>query len=41
MNVNVWDVQPAIEQVVRSGATVDVAELTDAARPLTELSQAA
>ena len=41
MNVNVWDVQPAIEQLVRSGATVDVAELTDAARPLTELSQAA
>jgi len=41
MNVNVWDVQPAIEQLVRSGATVDVAELTDATRPLTELSQAA
>jgi 3-phenylpropionate/trans-cinnamate dioxygenase ferredoxin reductase component len=41
MNVNVWDVQPAIEQLVRSGAAVDVAELTDTARPLAELSQAA
>ena len=41
MNVNVWDVQPAIEQLVRSGAVVDMAQLTDTARPLAELSQAA
>jgi len=41
MNVNVWDVQPAIEQLVRSGAAVDIAELTDTTRPLAELNQAA
>jgi 3-phenylpropionate/trans-cinnamate dioxygenase ferredoxin reductase subunit len=41
MNVNVWDVQPAIERLIRSGAPIDLAQLTDTARPLTELSPAA
>ena len=41
MNVNVWDVAPAIERLVSSGAIVDVRQLTDAARPLEELGAAA
>ena len=41
MNVNVWDVQPGIEQLIRTAAHVDIAQLTDAGRPLTELTPAA
>jgi 3-phenylpropionate/trans-cinnamate dioxygenase ferredoxin reductase subunit len=41
MNVNVWDVQPAIERLIRSAAPVDVGQLTDTARPLAELTRAA
>jgi 3-phenylpropionate/trans-cinnamate dioxygenase ferredoxin reductase component len=41
MNLNVWDVQPAIERLIQSGAPVDAAQLSDAARPLTELTSAA
>jgi 3-phenylpropionate/trans-cinnamate dioxygenase ferredoxin reductase component len=41
MNVNVWDVQDAIQALVRNGfagKTVDLAKLTDPAVPLTELA---
>ena len=41
MNLNAWDLQPAIEQLIRSGAPVDVDELSDPARPLAELAAAA
>jgi 3-phenylpropionate/trans-cinnamate dioxygenase ferredoxin reductase subunit len=41
MNVNVWDVAPVIERLVSSGARVDVADLSDVGRPLTELADAA
>jgi 3-phenylpropionate/trans-cinnamate dioxygenase ferredoxin reductase subunit len=37
MNVNTWDVAPAIEALIRSRATVDPDELADTVRPLTEL----
>ncbi|WP_127131461.1 NAD(P)/FAD-dependent oxidoreductase [Georgenia sp. SYP-B2076] len=37
MNVNVWDVSPDIERLVRSAAPVDEARLADASIPLTEL----
>ena len=40
MNVNTWDVAPAIEALIRSGAAVDADVLSDAARPLTELAAA-
>lgn len=40
MNVNTWDVAPAIEALIRAGATVDADVLSDTARPLTELAAA-
>jgi 3-phenylpropionate/trans-cinnamate dioxygenase ferredoxin reductase component len=41
MNVNVWDVAPAIERLIASGAEVDPRRLTDPGRPLEELAAAA
>jgi hypothetical protein len=41
MNVNIWDVAPSIEQLIRSAAKVDVRRLTDARRPIEELASAA
>jgi 3-phenylpropionate/trans-cinnamate dioxygenase ferredoxin reductase subunit len=41
MNVNVWDMGPALQDLVASTATVDPAQLADTARPLTELTRAA
>jgi 3-phenylpropionate/trans-cinnamate dioxygenase ferredoxin reductase subunit len=41
MNVNVWDVAPAIERLIASGAEVDPRRLTDPQRPLEELAPAA
>lgn len=41
MNLNVWDVQPAIERLTRSAAPIDLVQLTDMARPLAELTPAA
>jgi len=41
MNVNVWDVAPAIERLVASGAPVAVEQLTDPHRPIEELAAAA
>jgi len=38
MNVNVWDVNDAIQSLVRSGKTVDPGRLADAAVPLAELA---
>jgi 3-phenylpropionate/trans-cinnamate dioxygenase ferredoxin reductase subunit len=38
MNVNVWDVSDAIQELVRSGATVDRARLTDPGVPVEEVS---
>jgi len=40
MNVNVWDVAPAIERLVASQAEVDVRRLTDECHPLEELAAA-
>jgi 3-phenylpropionate/trans-cinnamate dioxygenase ferredoxin reductase subunit len=40
MNVNTWDVAPAIEALIRSGATVNPEVLADTVRPLTELAAA-
>ena len=40
MNVNVWDVAPAIERLVASRVAVDVRRLTDNLRPLEELAAA-
>ena len=37
MNVNVWDVNDAIQSLVRAGAPVDVSRLTDPEVPLEEL----
>ena len=37
MNVNVWDVQDAIQSLVRSADRVDIAALSDAATPLASL----
>jgi Reductase C-terminal len=34
MNVNVWDVHPEIRALIRSGAVVDVAKLTDPEAPI-------
>ncbi len=41
MNVNVWDMGPALQDLVASTATFDPAQLADTARPLTELTRAA
>ena len=41
MNVNVWDVAPAIERIVASGRQVDLAALQDTLAPLEELAPAA
>jgi len=41
MNVNVWDVAPAIEQLIVSRDRVDIAHLMDASRPLGEVARAA
>jgi 3-phenylpropionate/trans-cinnamate dioxygenase ferredoxin reductase component len=38
MNVNVWDVNEHIQELVRSGATVDAARLTDPDVALEELA---
>ena len=40
MNVNVWDVNESIQQLVRSGIPVDPARLADPSVPLTELANA-
>ena len=40
MNVNVWDVAPAIERLIASRAEIDVKRLTDERRPLEELAAA-
>jgi 3-phenylpropionate/trans-cinnamate dioxygenase ferredoxin reductase subunit len=40
MNVNVWDVAPAIERLVASRVAVDVRRLTDDLHPLEELAAA-
>jgi 3-phenylpropionate/trans-cinnamate dioxygenase ferredoxin reductase component len=37
MNVNVWDVTPDIQELVRSGAEVDADRLADPSVPLTEV----
>ncbi len=37
MNVNIWDVNPDIEALVRSGRTVDLDRLADRSVPLAEL----
>ncbi|MFD1212376.1 NAD(P)/FAD-dependent oxidoreductase [Arthrobacter sp. GCM10027362] len=37
MNVNVWDVQDAIQDLIRSGRSVSAAELSDPAKELTSL----
>jgi 3-phenylpropionate/trans-cinnamate dioxygenase ferredoxin reductase subunit len=41
MNVNVWDVAPSIERLVKSAAPVDRDRLVDVAQPLEELAPAA
>ncbi|MFL5679271.1 MAG: NAD(P)/FAD-dependent oxidoreductase [Chloroflexota bacterium] len=41
MNVNVWDVAPSIERLIKSGAPVDRDRLADVAQPLEELAPAA
>ena len=41
MNVNVWNVAPAIERLITSGLEVDVRHLTDDSQPLEELTPAA
>jgi len=40
MNVNVWDTNESIQELVRSGVPVDPARLADPAVPLTELANA-
>ena len=37
MNVNIWDVNDDIQALIRAGAEVDVARLTDPDIPLTDL----
>ena len=37
MNVNIWDVNDAIQALIRSGQSVDPARLTDPAVPLEEV----
>ena len=39
MNVNVWDVQDAIQSLIRSGDRVDAAALADAGTPLASLTR--
>jgi 3-phenylpropionate/trans-cinnamate dioxygenase ferredoxin reductase subunit len=41
MNVNVWDVAPAVEQMVRSGRVVDRSRIADPDQPLQELAAVA
>jgi 3-phenylpropionate/trans-cinnamate dioxygenase ferredoxin reductase component len=41
MNVNIWDVAPAIRELIESGAVVDRRRLSDPSRPLAELATAA
>jgi 3-phenylpropionate/trans-cinnamate dioxygenase ferredoxin reductase component len=38
MNVNVWDVSDPIQELVRSGASVDRARLADSDVPVEEVS---
>jgi 3-phenylpropionate/trans-cinnamate dioxygenase ferredoxin reductase subunit len=38
MNVNIWDVNDAIQHLVRSGARIDRDRLTDPDVPLEELA---
>jgi hypothetical protein len=38
MNVNVWDVNQHVQDLIRSRRTVDVASLTDLDTPLDTLS---
>ncbi len=38
MNVNIWDVNDAIQDLVRSGRPVDPGALADAATPLKSLA---
>jgi 3-phenylpropionate/trans-cinnamate dioxygenase ferredoxin reductase subunit len=38
MNVNVWDVNDPIQELIRSGATVDRARLADPDVPVEEVS---
>ena len=38
MNVNVWDVNDAIQALVNDGGAVDPARLADAAVPLEEVA---
>ena len=40
MNMNVWDVAPSIERLVRSGERVDPRHLADESRPLEQLAAA-
>ena len=37
MNVNVWDVNDQVQRIIRKGAEVDLAKLTDASVPLGDL----
>ena len=39
MNVNVWDVTPDIQELVRSGVTVNADRLADPSVPLTEVGR--
>jgi 3-phenylpropionate/trans-cinnamate dioxygenase ferredoxin reductase subunit len=41
MNVNVWNVSPALQALVRSGRFVDLAQLADPGAPLDELAEIA
>ena len=38
MNVNIWDVNDAIQDLIRSGQAVDAARLADPAVPLNEVA---
>ena len=41
MNVNIWDVNDAIQALVRSAITVDTAKLADADVPLADVEREA
>jgi 3-phenylpropionate/trans-cinnamate dioxygenase ferredoxin reductase subunit len=41
MNMNVWDVAPEIERLIRSGRIVDVDRLANPGAPLDELAAVA
>jgi 3-phenylpropionate/trans-cinnamate dioxygenase ferredoxin reductase subunit len=41
MNMNIWDVAPAIETLIRSGRRIDPTRLVDVRQPLGELATAA